>query len=559
VDRRALVLPAAAAAALLLTAPSALAAAPANDNFANAVAITGAGGSIAGTNVDATAELGEPAHAGDGPNASVWYRWSAPASGTTTIDLCGSDFDTLLAVYTGSTVGSLTAVASNDDSLDSACGYGSSRVTFDAVAGTAYSIAVDGFNGDTGSFQLHWAPPRPTNLTRPAVSGRPEEGETLSVGTGDWQTQLPATYGYRWQRCGRLDFPAANVALHRPVAVSAFEADHPPENAVDGDFYSYWGAGNFPPQWIEVDLGAPYPLNKVRLAITQLPDGATDHRVVVKGPQPGATYQVLGRFTGNTVDQQVLEWNGGGSWVDDVQFIRVETLSSISWVGWREVEAYTNCLDVAGANASSYTVTHADIGYMLRALVTATTAAGSTVAASSRTAVVPYLPPQNTAAPVVSGVAALHQTLHASPGDWRGTAPLSLTYQWQRCADPAGITCADVAGRTSPDYAVGDADVGLSVRVVVTAANAAGSAAAASAATQPVPPVCRVPGVIGRALAWATGALARAHCRLGAVGRAYSRRVRKGRVIAQNPRAGVERPAGSRVSVVISRGRHRRA
>ena len=33
--------------------------------------------------------------------SSVWYRWTAPFSGPVALDTCGSDFDTLLAVYTG--------------------------------------------------------------------------------------------------------------------------------------------------------------------------------------------------------------------------------------------------------------------------------------------------------------------------------------------------------------------------------------------------------------------------------------------------------------------------
>ena len=50
---------------------------PANDNFANARAISGASGSVDGTTVAATTETGEP-----GPSYhTVWYRWTAPATG----------------------------------------------------------------------------------------------------------------------------------------------------------------------------------------------------------------------------------------------------------------------------------------------------------------------------------------------------------------------------------------------------------------------------------------------------------------------------------------------
>lgn len=537
----------------LVLAPQASAAAPPNDDFAEAQAIAGLVGSAAGTNVDATAEANEPPHAGDGPYHSVWYRWTAPAAGSVTFDVCDSDFDTLLAVYTGPALGSLTDVASNDDSLDDGCGYLASQVTFTAVSGTTYSIAVDGASGETGSFELHWTPPRPTNIALPVVTGHVEEGETLTATNGEWQSGLPPSFSYQWQRCGRLDYPAENVALGKPATVSEFEPEHPPEDALDGDFYSYWGAGNWPPQRFAVDLGAPYPLNRVRLAITQLPDGFTVHRILVKGPQPGDAYQVLANFSGNTVDEQVLQWNAG-SWLDGIQFVQVETLASPSWVGWREIEAFTNCSDLPGATGTTYAISHADIGYMLRAVVTATTAAGSTAAVSARTDVVPYIVPQNIAPPEVSGRARLGATLRALSGQWRGTTPLLFTFQWQRCGDPASGSCSDIADETDTEYSVRTADIGSSLRVVVTVTNEGGSASAASSTTPRVRPDCVVPRLVGKRLAVAKRLLVRGHCRLGRVKRVHSRRVKAGRVISQKPRSGARLPEGTRVRVVVSRG-----
>ena len=40
---------------------------------------------------------------------SVWYRWTAPANGPWAFDTRGSSFDTLLGIYTGSSVGGLVA------------------------------------------------------------------------------------------------------------------------------------------------------------------------------------------------------------------------------------------------------------------------------------------------------------------------------------------------------------------------------------------------------------------------------------------------------------------
>ncbi|RKQ87756.1 carboxypeptidase family protein [Solirubrobacter pauli] len=131
---------------------------PDNDDFANARFASPYGSSY-GTNDAATVQAGEPDHAGIAGGHSVWYRWTATQTGTTTLSTCGSNttFDTLLAVYTGTAVGALQSVAFDDDG----CGTGS-RLTFTAVAGTEYRFVVDGKAGAVGSFYLRLTP-RPDN------------------------------------------------------------------------------------------------------------------------------------------------------------------------------------------------------------------------------------------------------------------------------------------------------------------------------------------------------------------------------------------------------------
>jgi hypothetical protein len=118
--------------------------APPNNNFANATLLTGTAISVTGYNTLATKETGEPNHADNTGGHSVWWRWTAPASGTVSLNTRNSFYDTTLAVYTGNTVNALTPIASDDDIVDGVVQ--ASELTFTAIAGTTYRIALDGFD-----------------------------------------------------------------------------------------------------------------------------------------------------------------------------------------------------------------------------------------------------------------------------------------------------------------------------------------------------------------------------------------------------------------------------
>ena len=105
--------------------------------------------------------------------------------------------------------------------------------------------------------------------------------------------------------------------------------------------------------------------------------------------------------------------------------------------------------------------------------------------------------PTNTSPPVISGTAVANQTLTAAPGAWSGTAPITYTYQWQRC-DNAGASCADVPGATAATYVLTSSDVGFTMRVAVTGGNTAGSSTATSAATSVVTATAQPPANVVR-------------------------------------------------------------
>lgn len=92
--------------------------------------------------------------------------------------------------------------------------------------------------------------------------------------------------------------------------------------------------------------------------------------------------------------------------------------------------------------------------------------------------------PVNQSLPTISGSASLGKALTATSGSWSGS-PSSFTYQWQRCASGGG-SCAAIGGATGAGYTVVSADVGKTLRVMVTASNGDGTGQATSNATSVV-------------------------------------------------------------------------
>lgn len=68
---------------------------------------------------------------------------------------------------------------------------------------------------------------------------------------------------------------------------------------------------------------------------------------------------------------------------------------------------------------------------------------------------------------------------------------------------------------------------------------------------------CKVPGLVGRTLPQSRRLLAAKHCRLGRVGKAFSKPKLKGRVLSQRPKPGTRLALNARVNVVLGRGPRR--
>lgn len=126
---------------------------PANDDFADAIALT-VDVIVTGHNFLATVEASEPDHGGISSLSSVWYSFVAPSTGTFNVVISSiGDFGgdgPVVSVYTGASVGALVEIATGTD-------WPGVTVPFAATNGVTYHIAVDGARGgDPGSspFQI---------------------------------------------------------------------------------------------------------------------------------------------------------------------------------------------------------------------------------------------------------------------------------------------------------------------------------------------------------------------------------------------------------------------
>ena len=137
-----------------------------NDNFTTALVLAGEFGTTNFSTAGYTSETNsEPNHAGLPPRATAWFKWTATVSELIQFDTYGSSFSTVLAVYTGGSVGNLNFVAGNAADSPQLGGLTfptafkkQSLVKFNAKAGQTYYIVVGGASAaDSGACTLSWA------------------------------------------------------------------------------------------------------------------------------------------------------------------------------------------------------------------------------------------------------------------------------------------------------------------------------------------------------------------------------------------------------------------
>jgi hypothetical protein len=225
--------------------PTNCATAPLNDAFSNATVIATSPSTTSEFNNCATKQSGEPNHAGNTGGHSVWFAWTPTSNHTATITTRRSSFDTELAVYAGDAVNALSLVASNDDISVS---NSQSRVTFNAIAGTLYRIAVDGFGSAVGTVILNIDPPANDDFTNRFLLSGPASstnGWNLGASKETSETAHASDVGgssvwYQWlaPRSGFVDFNTAGSTYDTTLAIytnSTMTSSNLPVAANDDD------------------------------------------------------------------------------------------------------------------------------------------------------------------------------------------------------------------------------------------------------------------------------------------------------------------------------------
>lgn len=130
---------------------------PANDDFADARDLgSSPSGSVSATNQWATLEAGEPqAPSWSDVRSTVWFRWTAPATGLATVGTPDHYTDT--TIWTGSDLSGLSQVPATY------WGEPTRRPTFQAQAGTTYWVQMGGPYSHGGPFEVTWDITAPDN------------------------------------------------------------------------------------------------------------------------------------------------------------------------------------------------------------------------------------------------------------------------------------------------------------------------------------------------------------------------------------------------------------
>jgi hypothetical protein len=135
-----------------------------------------------------------------------------------------------------------------------------------------------------------------------------------------------------------MEVSSGNIAYQKPTLASRSLPEEPAEFVVDENASTHWGAGADAPQWIEIELDGNYSIDEIRLLVAQYPAGDTIHQVQWRRAG-STTYETTHEFRGFTEDDEWLVYTPD-SGNENISALRIRTLSSPSWVAWKEIQVF---------------------------------------------------------------------------------------------------------------------------------------------------------------------------------------------------------------------------
>lgn len=129
---------------------------------------------------NATIEADEPMCTSSG--STVWYQFASNESEVIVVSTTGSDFDTVVAIYTGD--GADLSNLEQLDCVDDRFGGLEAIVDFEAEADVVYFIQAGGFGGAQGNLQLYVGPLDEEEFEDGYEETEVESSETPSEGCG---------------------------------------------------------------------------------------------------------------------------------------------------------------------------------------------------------------------------------------------------------------------------------------------------------------------------------------------------------------------------------------
>ncbi len=318
----------------------------------------------------------------------------------------------------------------------------------DVAGGFAIRVEVTGTNAsgfataDSSTTGVATGVPANTGGV-PTITGT-ALGGTLTDVHGSW-TNSPTGYTYQWLSCTGSSASTCTVISGATAQTYAVPA------ASDG-------------------LG--YEVEETASNVSGA--GAAATSAVLIPPPPANT--VLPAFTGTIAVGQVLTASTG-TWTNS------PTAYAYQWQ--RCSGTPLACSAISGATFSTYTLTSADTGSTAVVQVTATNAGGFASASSAGSAL--PSPPGLIGSPVITGTPQQGQTLKETAAKW-ANSPTSIAWQWYLC-DSSTNNCVPIAGAIAQTYVPTVADVGGTIQVLETAANAGGSTTVPSQIVGPVMPL----------------------------------------------------------------------